>query len=74
MRRRLLAFVGGGLVGVWSFVYLALRHAFELILLGFRSAKARRSRSWYYATSWWCCAASIHGPACSPPTVRCSRR
>jgi hypothetical protein len=36
--------------------------------------RPRRSRSWCYATSLRCCAASIHGPACSPPTERCLRR
>jgi hypothetical protein len=50
---------------VWSFVYLVLRRALELVLLCFRSARPRRSRSWCYATSLWCCAASIHGPAWS---------
>jgi putative transposase len=40
MRRRLLAFVGGGSV-VWSFVYLALRRSLELILLCVRSAEVK---------------------------------
>ena len=41
MRRRLLALVGGGVGVVWSFVYLALRHSLELVLLCFRSAQAK---------------------------------
>jgi putative transposase len=40
MRRRLLAFVGGGSV-VWSFVYLALRRSLELVLLCVRWAEAK---------------------------------
>jgi hypothetical protein len=36
---------------VCSFVYLALRRSLELVLLCFRSAGPRRSRSWWYATS-----------------------
>ena len=34
--------------------------------------RPRRSRSWCYATSLRCCAASIHGPAYSPRIVRCA--
>jgi hypothetical protein len=60
---------------VWSFVYLALRRSLELVLLCFRSAEAKEiSRSWSYATSSRCYAASIHGPACTRRTGRCLRR
>jgi hypothetical protein len=59
---------------VWSFVYLALRHVLELLVLCWRSTDARRSRSWFSATSWRSCAASTHGPGSSPKTVRCLRR
>jgi putative transposase len=40
MRRRLLAFVGGGHV-VWSFVYLALCRVLECIVLCYRSSEAK---------------------------------
>src|SRR5215211_855291 len=53
---------------VWSFVYLALRRSLELILLCCRSADANELEIWCCARSWRCCAASSHGPACSPPT------
>jgi hypothetical protein len=59
---------------VWSFIYLALRRSLELILLYSRRQRPRRSRSWCYATSWRCCAASTPGPGCSPPTECCSWR
>jgi hypothetical protein len=36
---------------VWSFVYVALRRVLELVLRCFRSAEAKGSRSWCYATS-----------------------
>jgi hypothetical protein len=40
----------------------------------FARRRPTRSRSWCYARSSRCYAASIHGPAYSPPTGRCSRR
>jgi hypothetical protein len=59
---------------VWSFVYLALRRSLELVMLCFRSVHAKEIEILVYATSSRCYAASIHGPACSPPTGRCLRR
>jgi len=55
-------------------VYLALRRAFELILLAFGRRTPRGSRSWCHATSLRCYAARAHGSACSPVTARCLRR
>jgi hypothetical protein len=56
---------------VWSFVYPALRRLLELMVLCWRSADAKSSRSWSSATSWQSCAASTHALSSSPKTARC---
>jgi hypothetical protein len=73
MRRGLLAFLAEVCV-VWSFVYLALRRSFELMLLCCRSAEAKEIEILVLRHELAGCAASIHGPACSPRTARCLRR
>jgi hypothetical protein len=59
---------------VWSFVYLALRRSLELVMLCFRSAEAKEIEILVLRHQLRCCAVGIHGPTCSPPTVRCWRR
>ena len=59
---------------VWSFLYLAVRRVLELILLCFRSAEANEIEILVLRQGLAVLRANIHGPACSPPTVRCSRR
>ena len=59
---------------VWSFLYLAVRRVLELIVLCFRSAEANEIEILVLRQGLRCCAASIHGPAWSPPTGRCLRR
>jgi putative transposase len=74
MRRRLLALVGGGVGVVWSFVYLALRHSLELVLLCFRSAQAKDVEILVLRHELAILRRQHPRPACNPPTVRCSRR
>jgi putative transposase len=74
MRRRLLAFVPWRWIVVWSFVYLALRRAVELILLWFRSAEAKEIEILVLRHELAMLCRQHPRPICSPPTVRCSRR
>jgi len=62
MRCRLLRLVGGGLLwsGHWSTWRCAAALSCSCSASGRR--RPRRSKSWCYATSLRCCAASIHGP------------
>jgi hypothetical protein len=59
---------------VWSFLYLALGHVLELILLCCRSTEAMESRSSCCVTNSRSCVASIHSPDCSPRIAPCLRR
>ena len=59
---------------VWSFVYLALRRSLELILLCSRSAEAKEIEILVLRQELAVLRRQHPGPACSPTTVRCSRR
>ena len=73
MRRRFLP-SSAGVPVVWSFLYLALRHVLELIMLCCRSTEAKEIEILVlrHELTFW--VASIHGPGCSPKIAPCSRR
>ena len=66
----LLAFAPWRWVVVWSFVYLALRRTFALILLCFRSAEAKEIEILVLRHELAVLRRQRSGPRLQPPTVR----
>jgi hypothetical protein len=63
-----------GVPVVWSFLYLALRHVLELIVLCCRSTEAKEIEILVLRHELRFCVATIHGPGCSPRIASCLQR